>query len=268
MSWLFSQALVEEYSEASCSDGEPCAQLNVMPTQHKFWRNDKTMEFSRLSQFGLTCAVLTESRGEELLTSYLAAFPVRTSVLPGREQESQESAAGYGQKWRGSLAKYDRVTCSWRTAQSSLLEDLEQSLETWPRWGSMRSGECWAPTTPALRTSEKESGFWPSVRASDGERGGRGDLIQAVRGNQNKHFKMHPTPTASNTKANHMRGADKGKKREPRSYGANGPLNPTWTEWLMGWPLKWTEFGQLETGKFQEWQQQHSVCWQKEQVCE
>src|SRR5687768_17477186 len=56
MSWLFSQALVEEYSAASCSDGEQSAQLNVMPTQHKFWRNDKTMEFSRLSQFGLTCS--------------------------------------------------------------------------------------------------------------------------------------------------------------------------------------------------------------------
>lgn len=34
----------------------------------------------------------------------------------------------------------------------------------------------------------------PSIRASDGERGGRGDLIQAVRGNENKHFARMPTP--------------------------------------------------------------------------
>ena len=39
MSWLFSQALVEEYSAVTCSDGEPCAQLNVMPTPQPFWRN-------------------------------------------------------------------------------------------------------------------------------------------------------------------------------------------------------------------------------------
>ncbi len=35
MSWLFSQALVAEYSAANCSDGEPSAQLNVMPTQQQ-----------------------------------------------------------------------------------------------------------------------------------------------------------------------------------------------------------------------------------------
>lgn len=36
MSWLFSQALVEAYLEATCSAGEPSAQLNAMPTQHRF----------------------------------------------------------------------------------------------------------------------------------------------------------------------------------------------------------------------------------------
>ncbi|MFP3670726.1 hypothetical protein SB717_37205, partial [Priestia sp. SIMBA_032] len=67
MSWLFSQVLVEEYSEASCWDGAPSAPLSVMPTQHKFSRNDKTIEPYRLSRFGLTCAVLTARRGEALL---------------------------------------------------------------------------------------------------------------------------------------------------------------------------------------------------------
>jgi hypothetical protein len=55
MSWLFSQALGAEYSEATCSAGVPSAQLNVMPTQHPFWRNDKMMDASSLSRFGLTC---------------------------------------------------------------------------------------------------------------------------------------------------------------------------------------------------------------------
>jgi hypothetical protein len=36
------------------------------------------------------------------------------------------------------------------------------------------------------------------------------------------------------------------------------PLNPVWVEWLMGWPLGWTDLKPLETGKFQQWQQQHS----------
>jgi hypothetical protein len=36
MSWLFSQALVEEYSAGTCLDGEQSAQLNVMPTPLRF----------------------------------------------------------------------------------------------------------------------------------------------------------------------------------------------------------------------------------------
>lgn len=43
MSWLFSQALAEEYSVDISLAGEQFAQLNVMPTPHKFSRNDKTM---------------------------------------------------------------------------------------------------------------------------------------------------------------------------------------------------------------------------------
>ena len=39
-----------------------------------------------------------------------------------------------------------------------------------------------------------------------------------------------------------------------------GRLNPTWVEWLMGWPLGWTDLKPLEMAKFQEWQQQHLDC--------
>ena len=41
-------------------------------------------------------------------------------------------------------------------------------------------------------------------------------------------------------------------------YQETGRLNPTWVEWLMGWPLEWTDLKPLETGKFQAWLQQHS----------
>ena len=38
---------------------------------------------------------------------------------------------------------------------------------------------------------------------------------------------------------------------------SGGKLNPTWVEWLMGWPLGWTDLEPLETGKFRQWLQQH-----------
>lgn len=78
MSWLYSQALAEAFWEENSLDGEPFAQLNVIPTLHKFWHNGRTMDACNLSRFGLTCRVLTESRGEELLTWYREGFRART----------------------------------------------------------------------------------------------------------------------------------------------------------------------------------------------
>jgi hypothetical protein len=36
-----------------------------------------------------------------------------------------------------------------------------------------------------------------------------------------------------------------------------GHLNPDWTEWLLGWPIGWTDSKQLETDKFQQWWNSH-----------
>lgn len=54
-----------------------------------------------------------------------------------------------------------------------------------------------------MKVKAAAKGMWPTIRKSDGERGGRGDLIQAVRGNPNSHFKMPtwPTPRACMTGA-------------------------------------------------------------------
>src|SRR4051812_20262654 len=105
MSWLFSQALVEEYSAVTSLDGQPGAQLNVMPTQHKFLHNGKTMESCDHSRFGLTSRVLTVDHGEAVLTSYLLAFPVRTLALREKVPDSMVSAAASGAKRSGSFAK-------------------------------------------------------------------------------------------------------------------------------------------------------------------
>jgi hypothetical protein len=50
---------------------------------------------------------------------------------------------------------------------------------------------------------------------------------------------------------------------EVRGMGG-GKLNPMWTEWLMGWPLGWTDLKPLEMDKYQQWQQQHGVCLDEE----
>ena len=36
-----------------------------------------------------------------------------------------------------------------------------------------------------------------------------------------------------------------------------GALNPDWCEWLMGWPIGWTDLQPLATAKFQQWLRLH-----------
>jgi hypothetical protein len=166
MSWLFSQALVEEFSAASCLDGEPSALLSGNPIPKAYCAPDKMTAFSRLSRFGMTFKPLTESRGEELLTLYLAGFHAKTSAAQEREQELPAADQDSGLKWQGLLAKYNHATRSWKTAQSSLLADLEQCLEIWPRWGLMRNGVSYQQQTLVRHTLENESGLWPTVTAT------------------------------------------------------------------------------------------------------
>jgi hypothetical protein len=45
----------------------------------------------------------------------------------------------------------------------------------------------------------------------------------------------------------------------PELIANGGQLNPTWVEWVMGWPLGWTDLELLETDKFLSWLQLHGV---------
>jgi len=251
MSWLFSKALINsvnlpssqvqeaESSADTFSDGEPSAQWNVMPTPQGFWRNDKMMDASRLSRFGPTLRLLTGQHGEAVLTSFLEAFPARTYPQPDEEKESAEPDQDSGLSSLESLAKFDPDSSSWKTPQYSLLGGLESFSETWPRWGTMRNGECWVRQTWEPRTKEIGSGLWPTPTARD------------YRGS------FSPDSQAFKDRLNHPRGVNLVEEMQRRT-GEPGLLNPPFLEWLMGWPIGWTELKPLETGKFREWQQQHS----------
>jgi hypothetical protein len=39
-----------------------------------------------------------------------------------------------------------------------------------------------------------------------------------------------------------------------------GPLNPAWVEWLMGWPLGWTDLKPLATDKYLHAQPKPGAC--------
>ena len=344
MSWLFSRVLVEGFSAGTCSAGGACAPWSARPMPPVFCWPDRMTGFSRLSRFGMMCEPLMDGHGEGLLTWFRAGFRVRTSAAPGKGLESRGSEVDCGRSLSGSLARWDRDSCSWRTHQFSLLGGLELFSETWPRWGMMRGGECWEHTTPGHLTSGIGSGSWPTPRASEKDQGrgadgmsdglsswhaqGRGaTLTTAVKriptptradsrntcnSTATRHklpptgihagdtlvdfikkwptaesaVKLWPTPTKNCSTGAGTQGREGGlnlqtavkrsfptpTKQDAHNNGgasqmernalplnavAGGSLNPTWVEWLMGWPLGWTDLQHLGMARFQRWRAAH-----------
>lgn len=204
MGWMISKALMDDYessrcsqereaesSPGNCSDGERSVPLSSTPTPQAYCSPDRMTECSKLSRYGMTFAPLTGDRGEDVLTWFRGAFPVKTCQQQQAErQELQVSVPGCGLNSLASFARFDRDTHSWKTLQCSLLGDSESYSETWPQWGLIHVGVCWEQTKPALPISENESGFWPTPLESQGGYFGDG------RPKLEKAVKMWPTPVA------------------------------------------------------------------------
>ncbi len=138
----------------------------------------------------------------------------------------------------------------------------EAFCETWPRAGMTRSGIAYQRPPLAPLTDATASGLWPtptedgnynrkgaSAKSGDGlatavamwptpraeydsgRHRGRPDTLHSA-------VKTWPTPTS----ADGMGGpGSSGRDGGPNLRSAvNGSLNPTWVEWLMGYPLGWT----------------------------
>ena len=152
--------------------------------------------------------------------------------MPEKAQGSTESAAGCGNTWPESLAKYDPTSSSWKIRQCSLFEDSDECLETFPRWGMMRNGELWELATPEHLTSENESGFWPTPQMVDYKGTSSGSKFQQ----RNAQFSTWANGEAIS--------------------GTIYP-HPDFYDALMAWPTGWSALNALETDKFQQWLRSH-----------
>ena len=347
MSWLFSRALVEASSAAISSDGGLYAPSSAMPTPQVFSLPVKTTDVCRRFPSGMTCERLTDDRGEAVLMWCLADSLARTSARRDKAPASTAPAPACGERWRGSLAKYDRASSSWKTPQCSLLAGLDAFSETWPRWGMMRNGECSGLATPVRRISENESGSWPTpnkmdmraeasmcspeiwqerqeAKARQGIRlqfplrvavmmwpakpakgqaypretwptprkcsamaarmtpeaawadrfpnletvlarrmwptptksdglSGPGKAASCQGGmNLRTAVQRFPTPTVNDSKNNNPP-SQALRNTPPLNVVVGGNMNPTWVEWLMGWPLGWTDLRASAMDRFRQW---------------
>ena len=71
-----------------------------------------------------------------------------------------------------------------------------------------------------------------------------------------------PTPCASGNTIQEWGGSNNWVRKQITEVG--GQLNPPWVEWLMGWPLGWTDLKPLEMDKSHCAPQQHGESLQKD----
>jgi hypothetical protein len=212
----------------------------------------------------MTFKPLTDIHGEELSMSSVVDFHVRTLVRQEKVMDLMEKDQECGNIWRGWLAKFDPDSCSWKTPQCSLLEEEPESLQTLPRWGMTVDGLLWEQQTLEPITRGTECGSWPTPTAH----------MAKETNAPSEHNRNTPTLTAQvNWPTPRTAGMCGGTGswellnknttiEEARLMGAGngGKLNPTWVEWLMGWPLGWTDLNPLATDKSPSVPQKPSDC--------
>lgn len=275
MSWLFSntlvdcfenslssQVLVAAYSAANCSDGTPSVPLSTSSTPPAYLYNDKTTGSFRLSRFGMTYEPLTESRGEELLTWFREVFLAKTSPLPAptvgiKAKDLMETSQGCGPSSGVSLAKLHPGGYWLKTPLTSEPKVLNEFSKTWPASGTMLRGECFRQKTLEPITNGSGCGLLPTPTTMGNQ---LCDSMMKHKGCRNlKDFlRKLPTPTAHNAKEGGYP-AEGTRKTPTLGWEVGGKIPPILTEWMMGWPVGWTDLKPLETGKFLSWQQQHSA---------
>jgi DNA (cytosine-5)-methyltransferase 1 len=123
------------------------------------------------------------------------------------------------------------ATSSWRTCQQSLGEAEPPLLQNLPKSGMSVDGQLY-PLKPLEQIiGASGGGYWhgdliPTPLASDGERG-------------------HITPYQRNAKSQSKRTLCSYLKTYP--MGSNGQPNPSYIDWVMGYPIGYSELKPLET---------------------
>lgn len=217
MSWHFSQALVVEFSGVVCLDGKQFARLSLNRTMRLFSANDKMMEFCRRSPSGMMCEPLTAKFGEAVLMSFLEGFPVKPIPQQLLGKTMQTIS---GRKCGESWQMSLPGTYLPKTSAKKQSTSQQMILS---RWVTKSNALPYQRLTWVLTTFGKDTGY------------------------------VHTPTCTANYSAPSMQ-KWKSCKNFVHAFGSPTPMNH---EWLMGWPIGWTDLQPLEMDKFQRWLHLH-----------
>jgi len=150
--------------------------------------------------------------------------------------------------WRTPCAgDAGRGVCASKETMDAKLEkggqlSLSNQVKHQHLWPTPRAADHKGAINPAAAEKAKQRGFSPNLP----------EMVTAVNGG------MWPTPTSRDYRSS-MKLETVDKRQAASSRGVNlsehiqkvernnGALNPTWVEWLMGFPLGWTDLNHSET---------------------
>jgi hypothetical protein len=179
---------------------------------------------------------------------------------PAKTSAQQEKAQGLlandpvcGGNFTDSSRKRGRPGSLQRTSRPFAIEDWTKFSAAYLRSGTTQNGTVYPLQPLAPLTVETESGLWPTPTANpsnacsldaglkEAERlhpQGRWTLWSQVAAQEVYGRRMWPTPDASPHKYRLQ-----GNTQQSKSLNAihGGKLNPQWVEWLMGFPIGWTD---------------------------
>ena len=163
-------------------------------------------------------------------TSCAAASHARTSASPGAAQASRAGVRACGPTWRAWSVSADRTGWWLRTFLAFEAGARTGCSLSWRLRATPAGRSWWVLSMPARRTGVPGCGWW------------RKPLL--------------PTPVARDWK--HGSAGQRGRRRACQLNDAvGGRLHPVFAEWMMGFPLKWSEPGEcvsrrLETPRSQQ----------------
>lgn len=182
----------------------------------------------------------------------------RTSASPEKAPDSPANVADSGSSTPKRSPRSGRATSSSKMSQPFALADWIKYSGHSLRSGTMRNGIVYprAPLVPL--TGGIVSGLWPTPQARDyKDTGPNMDWAKAAKKSKlAEAVMMWPTPSANQQKGGTtgLNGGSGARAKLHAMVGrkmalkmAGGSLNPTWVEWLMGYPLGWTDLGDSAT---------------------
>ena len=194
-------------------------------------------------------------------TSFVGDFPANPSVVQ-EKGKARKTNGGSGQNSIVSFAKLDQAGYWRRMSRNCCLRTLEGSLaeycETWPKSGMMRSGRCYLQPSLERRISDEGYLLLPTPVANDDNRTPDAHLRMKARmkgGPRKKITSLNvmakagllPTPTNTDSHGkSSKKWLDRKDKFSKLSDVIGGKLHPRFVEWMMGFPIGWTDLDALE----------------------